>query len=86
MLSSCRNDSPQEFSGAGSGRPGGGLEYTRNRGGVLADNRSSYSSGLSGYRRAEPFFLGLILGEFVVGAAWTLVGIGLHKPTYDFWP
>jgi hypothetical protein len=43
-------------------------------------------AGLKGYRRAGPFFLGLILGEFVCGAAWTLVGLGLHLPSYDFWP
>lgn len=43
-------------------------------------------SGLQGYRRVLPFFLGLILGEIVVGSLWTLVGIALGIPTYDFWP
>lgn len=43
-------------------------------------------AALKGYRRAAPFFLGLVLGEFVCGAAWTLIGVLLGVPTYDFWP
>jgi hypothetical protein len=42
--------------------------------------------GLPSYRRAVPFFLGLILGEVTVGSLWTLLGIALGIPTYDFWP
>ena len=42
--------------------------------------------GLPSYRRAVPFFLGLILGEITVGSLWTIVGIALNTPTYDFWP
>lgn len=42
--------------------------------------------GLKSYRTALPFFLGLILGEIAVGSLWTLVGIILGIPTYDFWP
>lgn len=38
------------------------------------------------YRRSLPFFYGLILGEIAVGSLWTLVGIALDIPTYDFWP
>ena len=38
------------------------------------------------YRRAVPFFLGLMLGEITVGSLWTIVGILLGIPTYDFWP
>ena len=30
------------------------------------------------YREALPFFLGLILGDFVIGAAWSIVGTVLH--------
>ena len=30
------------------------------------------------YRQALPFFLGLILGDFVTGAAWSIVGTVLH--------
>ena len=42
--------------------------------------------GLGTYRRALPFFFGLILGEITVGALWTIIGIVLGIPTYDFWP
>lgn len=42
--------------------------------------------GLKAYRRAGPFFLGLILGEFIVGAGWTLLGVLTNQPTFDFWP
>lgn len=42
--------------------------------------------GLPTYRRALPFFFGLILGEIAVGSLWTIVGIVLGIPTYDFWP
>ena len=42
--------------------------------------------GLRAYRRALPFFLGLILGECILGSLWTLIGIGLDFPTYSFWP
>ncbi|MDO8684438.1 MAG: hypothetical protein Q7N50_13260 [Armatimonadota bacterium] len=43
-------------------------------------------SGLNGYRKVLPFFLGLILGEIVIGSLWTLIGIAFGIPTYDFWP
>ena len=42
--------------------------------------------GLGLYRRSAPFFLGLILGEITVGSLWTIAGIVLGIPTYDFWP
>ena len=42
--------------------------------------------GLKLYRQALPFFLGLILGECIVGSLWTIVGITLGVPTYAFWP
>jgi hypothetical protein len=34
--------------------------------------------GMNVYRQALPFFLGLILGDFVTGAAWSIVGTVLH--------
>lgn len=34
--------------------------------------------GMTLYRKALPFFLGLILGDFVVGSAWSIVGTVLH--------
>jgi len=42
--------------------------------------------GLKLYRRALPFFLGIILGECVVGSFWTIWGIVFHLPSYAFWP
>ncbi len=42
--------------------------------------------GLKVYRQALPLFLGVILGECVLGSLWTLTGIGLGIPTYAFWP
>lgn len=42
-------------------------------------------SGLQGYRRAVPFFVGLVLGQFVVGGMWNFVRgiVGVH--TYSFY-
>jgi hypothetical protein len=42
-------------------------------------------SGLRLYRKAFPFFLGLILGEFVIGAVLNILRQTLHIPTYVFW-
>lgn len=42
--------------------------------------------GLRLYRSAVPLFLGLILGECVMGSLWTIIGIVLHVQTYAFWP
>jgi hypothetical protein len=42
--------------------------------------------GLPAYRNALPLFLGIILGECILGSLWMLVGIALQIPTYAFWP
>jgi hypothetical protein len=42
--------------------------------------------GLKLYRRVLPFFLGVILGECVVGSLWTIIGIVFDVPSYAFWP
>lgn len=42
--------------------------------------------GLKLYRRALPFFLGVILGECVMGSFWTIWGIVFNLPSYAFWP
>jgi hypothetical protein len=34
--------------------------------------------GMTFYRQCLPFFLGLILGDFVVGSVWSLIGTVLH--------
>ncbi len=40
--------------------------------------------GVSLHRKLIPFFLGLILGEFIVGGVWSLIGITLDRPMYRF--
>jgi hypothetical protein len=42
-------------------------------------------AGFRWFRRAIPFALGLVLGEFLVGAAWLLAGIVFHFNAYAFW-
>ena len=42
--------------------------------------------GLSAHRKATPFFLGLILGEFVVGSLWTILGASFNIVTYGILP
>jgi hypothetical protein len=41
--------------------------------------------GLKAHRRAMPFFFGLILGEFVVGSIWSVIGTVTGINTYAFW-
>jgi len=41
--------------------------------------------GVRAYRRMVPFFLGLILGDFVMGSFWSILGIALGRRTYVFW-
>ena len=38
--------------------------------------------GLHAYRKATPFFFGLILGQFIVGSLWTILGMLFNIPTY----
>lgn len=40
--------------------------------------------GLKTHRKATPFFLGLILGEFVIGSIWSLIGVTINRPMYRF--
>ena len=42
--------------------------------------------GLKVYRKITPFFLGLIMGEFLVGGGWTLASGITGLDTYRFWP
>ena len=41
--------------------------------------------GMRAHKRAIPFFLGLILGDYTVGALWSLLGLLLHQPTYKIY-
>lgn len=40
--------------------------------------------GLKGYRAALPFFLGLMLGDYLIGTSWTLIGLAFGIKTYNF--
>lgn len=39
--------------------------------------------GLQAYRKAIPFFAGLILGDYVGGSIWGVIGVVLKIPTYS---
>jgi hypothetical protein len=41
--------------------------------------------GLKVHSRAMPFFAGLMLGEFVIGSIWSVIGLVSGLPTYAFW-
>jgi len=41
--------------------------------------------GLSLYRRTVPLFLGFILGEYMIGSIWNILGIVLGRTMYTFW-
>ncbi len=42
--------------------------------------------GMRAYRRILPFFIGLILGDYVTASLWTFVGIGLGIDMYRCFP
>ena len=41
--------------------------------------------GLGLYRKTVPLFLGLALGDFVMGSFWNILSILLDRPTYAFY-
>ena len=41
--------------------------------------------GLRLYRKAAPFFVGVILGDFLTGTFWSLVGAVFEIPVYRVW-
>jgi hypothetical protein len=41
--------------------------------------------GIKAYRKTIPFFIGLILGDYLVGGFWNIYGILARVPTYTFW-
>ncbi|HLH79742.1 MAG TPA: DUF6785 family protein [Chthonomonas sp.] len=41
--------------------------------------------GRGAFQKALPFFIGLMLGQFVVGSLWNIYGIARGLPTYQFW-
>ncbi len=41
--------------------------------------------GARAYRKAVPFFFGLILGDYTLGCIWSLIGLVLRTSTYGVW-
>lgn len=42
--------------------------------------------GIQAFRRGIPFFIGLILGDYVISCLWALLGLYLGIPTYRAFP
>ena len=42
--------------------------------------------GPGAYRKAVQIFFGIILGEYCVGAFWSVLSVIIHAPIYDFAP
>jgi hypothetical protein len=41
--------------------------------------------GLKGFRNSLPFCFGAILGDFLIGGMWTILGVTFHIPIYSLW-
>ena len=41
--------------------------------------------GLKMYRRTAPFFFGLVLGDYVIGFAWSIIGLIFNISVYRVW-
>ena len=41
--------------------------------------------GVKAYRRAIPFFVGLVLGEALLGCFWPIVSLVLRSSVYSFY-
>ena len=39
--------------------------------------------GIKAHRQMTPFFLGLILGEFIMGSVWSIASIIFQRPMYN---
>ena len=52
----------------------------------LAKSTILHYGGMRAFAPGSTFFLGLILGEFVAGAAWGVSGIFMHQGMYNFLP
>jgi hypothetical protein len=42
--------------------------------------------GIQSYRRMIPFFLGLVLGDYLMGSTWSLLNVLLNTTMYQFYP
>jgi len=50
---------------------------------IIKQRLLSYG-GVKAYRKALPVFMGLILGDFVAGSLWHIIGWIMNVPTYSF--
>lgn len=41
--------------------------------------------GLQAYRKSVPFFVGLVIGDYIVACVWSIVGAALGIPIYRFY-
>jgi hypothetical protein len=41
--------------------------------------------GMKAYRKARPFFFGLVLGDYIMGCAWNIFGLVFDTPAYSIW-
>jgi hypothetical protein len=41
--------------------------------------------GMRAYRKARPFFFGLVLGDYIIGCAWNIFGLIFNMPAYSIW-
>ncbi len=53
--------------------------------GWLAKSLITRYGGAKMYRTALPFFVGLVLGEFVIGSLWMIYGAFANMRVYQFW-
>ena len=42
--------------------------------------------GIQAHRKARPFFLGLVLGDYTMGSLWNILSIVLNTTIYQFYP
>jgi hypothetical protein len=42
--------------------------------------------GAKAYKPVVPFFVGLIIGDFMLGSFWNIYGIVMETTVYHFWP
>jgi hypothetical protein len=45
-----------------------------------------FAGGPKMFRRAIPFFVGLVLGQHVIGGSWTILGMFTDRQVYRFFP
>jgi len=41
--------------------------------------------GFKAYRKARPFFFGLVLGDYIIGCSWNIIGLVFNMPAYSIW-